>query len=408
MSGTTQTTAPFRLMLAGQSLIERPLSRSASAETLRELISGADLAITNLEVAIETPNGWPVRDSTTHAAPESVLDALTWFGFRAVALASNHAFDLGPPGILAALDAAHRRALIAAGTGCDATSAAMPGVGVVRSRRVALLGIVAAPNPPGAHARDAEQGLPARPGVNRLRVDDWIGVSEPERELLDRLDERRANAMDVGTPRTPLLTAQLDGYHAQGARRLANEGDVAALLRACRTAAREADIVVVYLHNHYWASPQEATPSWVRMLAHRCIDEGATVFLGHGTPVLQGVEFYRGHLLAYGLGSFVFHTHKAASYPTAAWETAIVDLHLASDGRAERVRFHPLIHGRHPERGMLRADDDGAPLLAGPVSMHHIVARVARLSAAFGTRVRVGDDGAVTLQPDDVSAAGRR
>jgi len=401
----------LRLMLAGQSLIERPLHTRPTAPSprVRELLADADLAVTNLEVAIDTAGGWPVRDATSHVAPESVLDTLAWFGFRAVALASNHAFDLGPAGIVAALDATRRRGMITAGTGLDAASAAAPGAGVVAGTRVALLGVVAAANPPSSHALDAHDGVRARPGVNRLRVHERLGLDTAERALLRTIEARRAAASDLGEPGGPLMGATLEDGAGLGARRTPDETDVASLLRQIRIAARSTDIVVVYLHNHYWARSTEVTPGWVASLARRCVDEGASVVMGHGTPTLQGFEFHRGHLIAYGLGSFVFHTHRGPRYDTTAWESVLVDLGLRPDGTAEHVRLHPLVHGMHPDRPV-PDEDDGAPTPAEGATARSILDRVARLCTPFGARVVARADGTATLWPADerVTATTRR
>lgn len=355
----TSSPEPFRLVLAGQSLIERPLVATPSSASIRDVVRASDLAVTNLEAAISAPGGWPVRDMTSHVAPEGVLDTLEWFGFSAVALASNHAFDLGPPGIVAALEATRRRGMLAAGTGHDADSAARPGFAEFAGRRVGLVGIVAAANPPGAHALNARDGLPARPGVNRLRVNE-----------------------------------ALDAPH--GADAEPDHGDVDALVKSVRSAAAAADFVVVYLHNHYWANPQHATPTWVRALAKRCVEAGASTFLGHGTPVTQGFELYQGHLLAYGLGSFVFHTRKPDRYDIHAWESALVEVDLAPDGTALDVRVRPTIHGAHAD---LRGQGDGAPVFATPDRAREIVVRLDELSRRLGACVTTGGDGLARVAP---------
>lgn len=387
---------PFRLALAGQSLIERPLHEapSAGSQRIRELISNSDLAITNLEVAIETPGGWPVRDTTTHSADETVLDTLAWFGFRGVALASNHAFDLGPAGIVAALDATKRRQMITAGTGCDAATAAAPGIAAIGDTTVALHAVVAAQNPVGAHALDATAASRERPGINRLRVDELISLDSAQVSVLQQIDIARASASDVGEPRNSLVTAKISDFTSCSDRawRAPDAADVATLLRSVRASAREADIVIVYLHNHYWANPPESTPSWVSGLARRCIDDGASVVFGHGTPAMQGIEFYRGHLIAYGLGSFVFHTRKPARYDTTAWESVLIDADLDGAGLVEEVRLHPLIHGRHPARDP-RDGHDGSPAIAETVTGQGILARLDQLSAPFGTKIAIASDG---------------
>ena len=43
-----------------------------------------------------------------------------------------------------------------------------------------------------------------------------------------------------------------------------------------------------------------------RALYRRFIDSGADLVLGHHSHVVQGLEAYRGRLIAYSLGNFVF------------------------------------------------------------------------------------------------------
>jgi poly-gamma-glutamate synthesis protein (capsule biosynthesis protein) len=71
-----------------------------------------------------------------------------------------------------------------------------------------------------------------------------------------------------------------------------------------RKAKPQADIVVVSLHwgNEFMEKP---SPSQIR-LAHQIIDAGADVILGHHPHVLQGVESYKGAIIAYSLGNFIF------------------------------------------------------------------------------------------------------
>jgi len=65
-----------------------------------------------------------------------------------------------------------------------------------------------------------------------------------------------------------------------------------------------ADIVVV---NFHWGielapEPQESD----RVLAYMSIDNGADVVIGHHPHVLQPIEIYKGKVIAYSLGNFVF------------------------------------------------------------------------------------------------------
>ena len=76
-----------------------------------------------------------------------------------------------------------------------------------------------------------------------------------------------------------------------------------------RAASEQADVVIVSLHwgIEYRKAPQ---PEQVE-LAHRIIDAGANLILGHHPHVLQPVEKYRGGVIAYSLGNFLFDSPYA-------------------------------------------------------------------------------------------------
>ncbi|MDH4226525.1 MAG: CapA family protein [Deltaproteobacteria bacterium] len=78
--------------------------------------------------------------------------------------------------------------------------------------------------------------------------------------------------------------------------------------RAVKEVRKNADVVVVSLH---WGVEYKLLPekSDVR-LAHKIIDWGADLILGHHPHVPQGVEEYKGGLIAYSLGNFVFDQRK--------------------------------------------------------------------------------------------------
>lgn len=66
----------------------------------------------------------------------------------------------------------------------------------------------------------------------------------------------------------------------------------------------KSDIVIVSLHwgteNAFYPSPKQID------LAHRLVDHGATLILGHHPHVIQGIEEYKNGLVAYSLGNFQF------------------------------------------------------------------------------------------------------
>jgi len=73
-------------------------------------------------------------------------------------------------------------------------------------------------------------------------------------------------------------------------------------IRAARAAG--ADLVIPFMH---WGWEREPEPSErQRQLARTMIDAGADVVVGGHPHVTQGAEYYRGKLIVYSLGNFVF------------------------------------------------------------------------------------------------------
>lgn len=73
-------------------------------------------------------------------------------------------------------------------------------------------------------------------------------------------------------------------------------------IRAARAAG--ADLVIPFMH---WGWEREPDPSpRQRQLARRMIDAGADVVVGGHAHLTQGAEYYRGKLIVYSLGNFVF------------------------------------------------------------------------------------------------------
>lgn len=71
-----------------------------------------------------------------------------------------------------------------------------------------------------------------------------------------------------------------------------------------KQAKKWADIVVVSFH-WGWEYSDHPTDN-DREIAHLAIDSGANLVVGHHAHVIQGVEAYKGGLICYNLGNFIF------------------------------------------------------------------------------------------------------
>jgi poly-gamma-glutamate capsule biosynthesis protein CapA/YwtB (metallophosphatase superfamily) len=72
-----------------------------------------------------------------------------------------------------------------------------------------------------------------------------------------------------------------------------DSADLACIAAAIAEAAAHADIVLACHRNHILEEGGRQTPQWQRLFARQCIDAGASLYVGHGAPRLQGIELYR-------------------------------------------------------------------------------------------------------------------
>ena len=84
--------------------------------------------------------------------------------------------------------------------------------------------------------------------------------------------------------------------------------DPKAVCRDVAAMRKRADVVIVSMHNgvEYMPKPNKAQIAF----AHAAIDAGAAVVIGHHPHVVQPEESYRGGLIFYSLGNFVFDQYQ--------------------------------------------------------------------------------------------------
>ncbi len=81
-----------------------------------------------------------------------------------------------------------------------------------------------------------------------------------------------------------------------------------------------ANIVVVVMH---WGSELDTMPRpWQQQMGRQFVDAGADAVVGHHPHVVQGIERYKGRLIAYSLGNFAFGGNSLARHP----ETFVLQL----------------------------------------------------------------------------------
>lgn len=331
----------LRVALLGQALIQHDLCRQdwPAMDAIAARLAEAEVAFSDLETAIRGPRaGAPTRKGVTlHTANAAVIDCLKALGIDFLATSNNHAFDLGTGGIIDAFTAVRERGLAFAGSGLNLAEASRAGYRKTGNGTVAVVACAT------GKVREGGAATADRAGVSELRRD--------------------ANGA--------LVRADIDRTLAEIA-----------------AAAARADVVIAYQHNHDWEPENWITPEWQRAFARSCFDAGASVFVGHGAPLLHGIELHGGRPAFYNLGSFIFQTKKEEeAYGPLAWQSLIAEC-LFRDGRFVEARLVPVQLNAVGVGGAQDLATRGRPALASPAEARIILERVAALSARFGYRLR--------------------
>ncbi|WP_408887607.1 CapA family protein [Roseomonas haemaphysalidis] len=429
----------MRLALTGDSILQRRLLSCSDPQVapLFDMIRGADMAFTNLEVLANDFRGDPALESggSHFGAPAWVLDELAEGGFDLFATATNHCLDYSISGLLHSMAALDARGLTYAGIGRNLEDARRPAYHEHPNGTVALLSC-SSTFAKGQEASQQRPDMPGRPGLNPLRFDTMHEVTEQQLETLKQiatglgLEQFRQMVIKLGFGHPPEDPAVFPfgplNFKAAAETRLRttpNNKDMAGIARWVREARALADVVLVSLHAHEQDGDKEIPAAFIPEFAHRMIDEGADLVVGHGPHLLRGMEIYKGKPIFYSLGNFIGQNELVSRLPADSydrfkadpemtpgqvyrqrtaddtkgfpaerkfWET-VVPVCLFDNGRLAGMEIHPVSLGlgdaRHRRgRPRLAAGEEGAAILR----------RFAALSEPFGTRF-TERDGIATL-----------
>lgn len=403
--------SPFTLVLTGQSLIHHDVREVVDSgfDEIKQVIRQADIAFTNLETTIYGRHGgWPMKGLYFGCSDPVVLDTLKDVGFDALALSNNHAFDLGPSGVLSTLEEVAARGFLYAGIGVDAAHARRAGYRMFGDRKVALVAMDAGPGPSNMYAADATARRPARPGVNHLDVSRRFEVDDATFAALAAIQQtfqsspmERANYAQPDDPRVLDADEEMDFYgtvfRRGGENRrqiLVDENSLHVHLATIRQAVAEGAFVIAYLHHHHWEPSWREVPGWVRTFAQACIDAGAGAFVSHGAPVLQPIEIYRDAPIFFGLGNFLFHLEEGEvvwSDPDV-WKSLVATCHFDDQGRLQSIDLLPVvIGGDRFDKGNYH--ERIIPVPAPPALAKEMLQDLAARSKPHGTFISVEGNG---------------
>ncbi len=314
--GRAEAQPSVTILFTGDLMLGRSLEAAARAANdplfafrrVAAMLQSADLTVGNLECVL-SDLGAPARKAYTLRCAEG-LEALRWAGFDVLSLANNHAMDFGAPALLDMIKRLRAAGITTVGAGENLAAARLPAVLLSNGVRIAFLGYVNVPQDgaPFYFRNDLTAATPTKAGLA------W------------------ANADSEG---------------------------VAMIQADVRAAQALADVVIVLLHA---GTEYTRTPNAVqRTLAYAAIEAGAAAVIGAHPHVLQGVQRYKGGIIAYSLGNFAFDMTVDTS--------AALRLAVTADG-VQGYEWLPIVIGNY-----------GQPRPATPEQAARIHAALERLTA---------------------------
>ncbi len=219
----------------------------------------ADLAIINLEAPF-TRSDSAVEKPFVFKAPPKYVKILKMAGVDLVNLANNHIYDYGKAGLLETLQTLEQAGLKYVGAGRNLTEARKPAIFEVKGLKLAFLG--------------------------------YYGLRAHE-------ESHPATNNDPGTALRNLKYIRQDIQQLKG----------------------KVDFITVIFH---WGLEKQHIPQKDQIwFAHRVIDYGANLIVGHHPHVLQGVEKYKQGVIVYSLGDFIFGGNRRIYKETAVLKVTI-------------------------------------------------------------------------------------
>ena len=324
------------------------------------LFRAADVRSLNLETVVgELPlaAAYPKKRFLLQSPPET-LHALDELGVSIVTLGNNHArdwLDEGVESTIAYLDGA---GIPHTGAGVTPEAAALP-----RSIDAAgyRIGFISVTSVTGDFVNDSlpPDGTPAPTPLPpaeswqyELRLFGFAGSVVSIRDALRRIasawaEIRAAEASGLDPAETVSLWSSATAVYPELQDWAARRGHggaapysrhrVASDIADLRAAG--CDLVVVQFHSGFQFV--EVKSEFLESAAHDAIDDGADIVVCHHPHVLQGLEWFRGKLIAYSLGNFTFDQDFLSTFPSAVLRVVF------EEDRLLEARVLPLLLDRY-------------------------------------------------------------
>lgn len=424
--------ATVKCTAAGDAMVLRRLPGSYPGfEELKAFIAQGDFRFINMETTIHNHEtyGSALSGGTWFCSPPGVLEDAKTFGFNALSTCNNHAMDYSHIGLEKTMQYVEKAGFPNAGVGRTLADAAAPVYIDTMEGRIALIGACSSFHP-DAMAGEQTRTMIGRPGINGIRAITTYQLPQEELEHLKRI------AKDIGINGAREITRK-EGYlpplpndkaefgelvfeagDKPGKMTRVHPADMARMEKSIREALYFADYVIIAMHSHQLKGTDKTEPDYFyEEFAHKCIDAGAHAVVGTGPHLLRPIEIYKNCPIFYSLGDFIIQLENIRKAPSDMYEKQKLNGNAGMDELFdnrnnhatrglcyEKVMFEAVVPYWEAEDGKLTKlilmpielnFDKGRSMGGWPRPKYDdgILERLAKMSAAYGTKIEIDENG---------------
>ena len=420
----------LKTIATGDMFITRRIAKDGyeGFEEVRDCIMEHDVKFSNLEMTFHDQEGYPAAESggTWAMMEPGALDDIQRFGFNLYNTANNHSGDYGQEGVMATIRHLNERDMVFSGTGKNLGDASKACYLETRKGRVALISVSSTFSAASRAGGQSHQMI-GRPGLNPLRsstryhvdpahyemAQELVKVTKVNAEMEFEIRNGYFNPLEPGV--LPFGNAGMFILDEKNwIESIPNQEDMKRITDEIAEARKQADVVFVSFHGHETDGEDTTVPAmFLETFSRACIDAGAHAVIGHGPHELRGIEIYKGGLILYSLGNFLFETEtvslqpydayinrkmpldtKVGSYMDNRSKTGTVGYGVLEniwravmaawdmeDGKITQVQLYPITLGLHDKR-----PHKGLPRMSGS---EETLRYLQQLSEPYGTKIRI-------------------
>lgn len=326
----------MKFTAVGDVIISRRIQENfAGYSELSPIINQGDIKFFNLETTLNKEGecyASQASGGTWLRSDPEVLSDVQKFGFNMTSFNNNHVMDFSFEGLLETLRAVSESGLVNAGVGRNLAEASAPRYLETELGRVALISVNTTLMGQMV-AGEQTARLKGRPGVNPLRVKEYVELEAEEFTALQKIIQKTG----INVQRE---IEKREGYHGgpnpnvetvgginfvsgEVTRRVRHPDprDLERVKKAIYEAKLQADYIMISLHSHQMGAAEKEEPAdFAEEFARFCIDNGANAVVGHGPHLLRPIEIYKECPIFYSLGDFVLQLYNIEYAPEDFYE----------------------------------------------------------------------------------------